>query len=112
MYTVGGKKKFKNKFNSHKIFIRKRHAINLKINRMCLKNICYCIDSSHNATYEANYQVNMQGNPVFMMLSNSSLYIQSTHVLKKKRQKVKQDIKRHIGLLSYLNTFESTHYSE
>lgn len=71
---------------------------------MCLKNICYCIDSSHNATYEANYQVNMQGNPVFMMLSNSSLYIQSTHVLKKKRQKVKQDIKRHIGLLSYLNT--------
>lgn len=39
----------------------KRHAINLKINRMCLKNICYCIDSSHNATYEANYQVNMQG---------------------------------------------------
>lgn len=81
--------KFKNKFNSHKIFIRKRHAINLKINRMCLKNICYCIDSSHNATYEANYQVNMQGNPVFMMLSNSSLYIQSTHVLKKKEAKSK-----------------------
>lgn len=53
---------------------------------MCLKNICYCIDSSHNATYEANYQVNMQGNPVFMMLSNSSLYIRSTHVLKKKKE--------------------------
>lgn len=56
---------------------------------MCLKNICYCIDSSHNATYEANYQVNMQGNPMFMMLSNLSLYIQSTHVLKKKEAKSK-----------------------
>lgn len=30
-----------------------------------------------------------KGNPVFMMLSNSSLYIQSTHVLKKKEAKSK-----------------------